>query len=181
MASKLDIINQAFVLLGEKPVADLNKPVGIIAETVYKTTLSDLLTSHRWRFAVKKVALVEAAGSPVNEWSKHFTLPTDMLVMFRTYPGSSYEIFEDKLLTNGTSVSIDYMFNPGEKKFPEYFVRALSAKLASVMALAITNDKKMAEMQDINAMVAAGSAKNKDSQGRPATPIQSRPFIDVRG
>lgn len=181
MASKLDIINQALVLLGENPVTDLTSPSGIIADTVYTTTRNDLLSGHRWRFAVKKVALVAAAGSPVNEWTNHFTLPTDMLVLFRTYPNSQYEIFEDKLVTNNASVSVDYIFDPGEKKYPDYFVKSLATLLSSEMALAITNDKKMSEMQHSKAQMAISSAKNKDSQGRPATAIQSRPYIDVRG
>jgi len=181
MASKLEIINQALILLGENTVNDLTLPVGEVACRLYDTVREDLLTSHRWRFAVKKVALTAAAGSPVNEWTNHFTLPTDSLMIIRTYPRSNYEIYEDKILTNQSSVSVDYLFDPGEKKYPTYFIKAFALKLAADMCLAITNDKSLKELTERDAMFAITGAKFKDSQGRPSTAIVSRPFIDVRG
>lgn len=180
MASKLSIINQSLILMGESAIADLTLPVGIIANTLYETTKDSMLSDHRWRFAVKKAALVAAAGSPVNEWSYHFTLPTDMILLIRTYPGSHYEIFENKLLTNSASVSIDYVFDPGENKYPEYFLRALTHQLASDMALAVTNDKTLSQLMDQKASSYLSIAKHKDSQGRPSSAIQSRPYLDVR-
>ena len=181
MASKTSIINQALILIGESPVTDFTSPVGNIANSLYETSRDSMLTDHRWRFAVKKVALVVASTSPVNEWQYWFTLPTDMLLLIRTYPNSSYEVFEDKLATNSSTVSIDYVFDPGEQKYPEYFVKALAHNLASDMALAVTNDKTLEGIMAAKAARFVAAATHKDSQGRPSTAIQSRPFIDVRG
>lgn len=180
MSSKLDIINQGLLLLGESVITDYDTPVGIIADTLYKTTRDSLLASHRWRFAVKKVALVAASGSPVNEWQYHYTLPSDYVLLIRTYPNSNYEVFEDKLLSNLSTASIDYVFDPGEKKYPTYFIKALTHALASDMALSVTHDKSMADLQHKLADRWLARAKHADSQGRPQRVIQRRPFIDVR-
>ena len=180
MATKLEIINQALILMGESTVSDLTLPVGEVMERLYDDTRDSLLTSHRWRFAMKKVALSEASGTPVNEWDKHFTLPTGMLMLVTTYPTSTYEIYEDKLLTNHSSVSVDYLFNPGEKKFPAYFTKAFSKHLAAEACLSITNDKTLAQKLREDAEIAEARARYRDSQGRPPTAIQHRPFIDVR-
>lgn len=181
MASKIGIINHSLILIGESPITSLSSAVGTVAETVYDTTLESMLTDHRWRFAVKKVALVAASGSPLNEWTNHFTLPSDMLMLIRTYPNSVYEIYEDKLATNNNSVAVDYVFNPGETKYPEYFVKALAHQLASDMALSVTNDKTLEQRMAQKAEMAVAKAKHKDSQGRPSSAIQRRPYIDVRG
>jgi len=180
MASKINIVNQALVRLGESAITDYSLPVGNIIETVYDTVRQNLLTSYRWRFAMKKVALTEASGSPVNEWTKHFTLPSDMLLLVTTYPTSNYEVFEDKLLTNASSVSVDYVFDPGEKKYPQYFVNALALEIADAVCMPITNDKTMKEIVKVEAETATRSARFKDASGRPPSAIQDRPFIDVR-
>lgn len=180
MASKIDIVNQALVLLGESVISDLSLPVGETVETVYNTTRDSLLTSHRWRFAVKKVALSEAAGSPVNEWANHFTLPSDFLLLISTYPISTYEIYGSKLLTNNDEVEIDYIYDPGEKLYPAYFVKAFATQLASDIALPITNDKTLHELFAQKALNELAAARFKDSQGRPPKAIISRPFIDCR-
>lgn len=180
MSTKLEIINQSLILLGEKSISDLSLPVGEVMTRLYDDVREDLLTDHRWRFAMKKVALSEAAGSPVNEWKNHFTLPTDMLMLITTYPTSNYEIYEDKLLTENESVSVDYLYDPGEKKYPTYFVRVFTHRLAAIAALAVTNDKKLEELMEVRAKECLGKARFKDSQGRPSVAIKSRPFIDVR-
>jgi len=181
MATKLSVINQALVLIGETPISSMAQPVGTIIETVYDTVKETLLSEHRWRFAVKKTNLSAAPGSPLNEWKNHFTLPTDMLLLIRTYPNSDYEIFQNKLATNEQSVAIDYVYDPSEPKYPEYFVKALATQLAADIALAVTNDKSLAQLMEQKAMRFLMTAQHKDSQGRPSTPIQSRPYIDVRG
>ena len=181
MASKTSIINQALILLGESPISNFDAPVGIIANSVYETTKDTMLSDHRWRFAVKKAALTAASGSPVNEWTNHYTLPTDMILLIRTYPNSNYEVFENKLATNASSVSVDYVFDPGENKYPEYFVKAMAAQLASDMALAVTNDKTLEQRMAQKAVQFVASARHKDSQGRPSSAIQRRPYIDIRG
>ncbi len=180
MANKRSIINQALVRLGERTITDMSLPIGEIVSSVYDTVKDTLLASHRWRFAMKKVALSESSGDPVNEWGNHFDLPDDMVLLITTYPVSSYEIYEDKLLTNAGSVSVDYVYDPGEKKYPAYFVNAFAKQLSADTALAITHDKTLHELITVEAESAAAAARNRDSQGRPPTAIISRPFIDAR-
>lgn len=180
MPSKLDIVNHALILLGESPLSDFTSNTGEVVETVCRRMRQEMLMEHRWRFAVKKAALTEASGSPVNEWENHFDFPSDMLLLIRTYPSSNYEVFADKLLTNNESVSIDYIYDPGIKAYPEYFANALAHRIAAEVCMAITNNHTLYDSMKQKYLMVLGAAKFKDSQGRPPKAIQSRPWIDIR-
>ena len=59
---------------------------------------------------MKKIQLAAASGTPVNEWSKHYTMPSDSVsglptaVFFSSSAGAptqlDFEIYEGKLLTS---------------------------------------------------------------------------------
>lgn len=65
----LDLVNQAFRNLGEKPVSsftDTTNPRSLLAGTFYVPLRDDLLTDHFWNFATKRVVLLpysEPAGT----------------------------------------------------------------------------------------------------------------------
>ncbi|SVE13506.1 uncharacterized protein METZ01_LOCUS466360, partial [marine metagenome] len=96
------------------------------------------------------------------------------------YPASPYEIYEDKLYSNSDTVDLDYVFKPSESKMPAYFQRVLEFSLASVFAVAITDNSSKAEefrrMFDYNLR----RARFTDSQARPAKAIVDAPFIEAR-
>ena len=179
--SKENIVSQALIYIGEAPISSFSEGVaGQVASTIYDNARDSLLSSTRWRFSAGKTQLSQLADSPRNEWRYGYQLPTDLLLMIRTYPGSKYEIFEDKLYTNHSSVEIDYLFRPNEPEFPAYFVEALAYDLAAKFAMSITNNLSIAELMEAKAAKALTDARFKESQARPNVAIQSRPWIEVR-
>ena len=179
--SKEDIVSQALIMIGEAPISSFTEGTGgLVAGNIYATTRDDLLTAYRWRFAMRKNSLSRLVDTPRNEWEYAFQLPSDLLMLVRTYPNSTYEVYRDFLYSNNASVDIDYVYRPDVGFFPAYFVKALIYKLAEEMAISITNNQGLAERMEMRATKALAKATYVDSQGRPADPIVSRPFIDVR-
>jgi len=181
MASKIDIFSQALVLLGEAPISSFDEGVpGVVAGSLYETTRDSLLTSNRWRFAVGKADLSRLTATPLNEWSYAFQLPSNMLMPIQISGTSPYEIFEDKLYTNTPSVQLEYVFSPPEESYPVYFVEALAARLAEVIAVPITNNLSLRDVMSQMASVRISEASFRDAQGRPVTSIVSNPFSRAR-
>lgn len=58
--SEVAIVNQALVLLGQKPIVSLgdNTDVARTASTFYGITRDEVLVEHTWNFAIKRASLV---------------------------------------------------------------------------------------------------------------------------
>lgn len=183
MASDIDIASNALVRIGAEPISSFTEggASGQAAANLYEPTIRALLTEHRWRFAAGKRQLARLVSAPLNEYSYAYQLPSDMLLMYRVYPSGNYEIFEDKLYTNATSVEIDYLFRPSEAQFPAYFQLACEYKLASEFALIVTSNRTLAETYEFKANEQMKKARFADSQGRPQANIYTFDYMDVRG
>lgn len=179
--SKEDIVSQALLYIGEAPISSFSEgTAGLVASNLYDITRDDLLTAYRWRFAVGKKSLSRLTSTPLNEWQYAFQLPTDLLLLIRTYPNSKYEVYEDKIYSNSATLEIDYVFRPESGAFPAFFVKALSYKLAAEFAIAITNNQSLADRMEMRAADSLKKARFNDSQGRANTAIIHRPFVEVR-
>jgi len=182
MATSIEICSNALNLIGHGSIASFTDggAGANIAAALYEPTYEDLLSQHRWRFATSKVALSRLVATPINKWKYAFQLPADYIVAVYVYPASAYEIYEDKLYSNSETVDLDYIFKPSESKMPAYFQRVLEFSLASVFAVAITDNSSKAEefrrMFDYNLR----RARFTDSQARPAQAIVDSPFIEAR-
>ena len=180
--TKEDICSQALLYIGEAPISSFSEGTGgLVASNLYDITRDDMLTGYRWRFAAGKSTLNQLVATPLNEWQYAYQLPSDLLLVIRTYPNSKFEVYEDKLYSNANTSEIDYIFRPEPGAFPAYFVKALGYKLAAEFAITITNNQSLADLMDRRAMMHLQKARYNDSQGRSNTAIHSRPWIEVRG
>jgi len=101
----------------------------------------------------------------------------------------NYRIFGDKLLTDETSIYIDYPYDVQEFEMPVYFVQLLKYLMAWHLAMPITDQTEKAQYWQ---GVAVGSpeqngrggyvrvAMNIDGAGQPNFVINDFPLIDVR-
>lgn len=183
MASDIEIASNALVRLGVPPISSFSEggAAGIAAGNLYTPTLRALLTEHRWRFASAKRQLSQLVANPLNEWSYAYQLPSDLIMLYRVYPSSDYEIYEDKLYSNDSTVSIDYLFQANESLFPPQFQLMLEYKLASEFALIVTSNRSLAETYEYKYEQAAKKARYADSQARPADRVEVLDYISVRG
>lgn len=182
MASDIEIASNALVRIGAPPISSFTEggASGIAAGNLYQPTVRALLTDHRWRFASAKRQLAQLTATPLNEWTYAYQLPSDMIMMYRVYPGTEYEIYEDKLYSHENTVEVDYLFQPDESLFSPYFQLALEYKLASEFAMIVTSNRSLAETYEIKYQDAMKKARFADSQSRPADRVEVLDYIQVR-
>lgn len=188
--SKLQLISDALVLLGEKPLTALtdNRYGATVGTRLFDRIYENELQSNRWRFAVKKAALDALSEDPLNEWQNAFELPADMLMPIGVYPAAPYEIYGAALYTNADSVEMDYLFKPtiddtiasSSDGIPAYFTQLLTYALARDMVKPITESDSGVQVFEAKYIRQRDRALFADAQGRPNKAIVHSPFTQVR-
>ena len=190
--SKVGLISGAAVRIGEPSINSLdeNNKAAKTGANLYDTILESTLTSHHWRFATGKRNLSRLTDVPLNEWQYVYQLPTDpqYLKAIKLYPETDYEIYEDKLYANASTISMDFIYKPDESMFPPWFAEVMEIRLAIAMAMPVTGKKSIKDaMQDELVGVpergtigVLAQAKAADAGARPNDVISDSPFIDVR-
>lgn len=182
-ASAIKINSNALILLGHTPIATFTDPGSgaQVASNLYETSLTAMLSDHRWRFATKKVQLARLTATPDNEYAYQFQIPSDLITLIRIIETSRYEIYGDKIYCNSTTCNIDYVARVDETYFTPSFTKALEFFLAAQYAIPVTGNSTRAA--EYNSMYEAQlrRAKHTDSAERPNIGIQDSPFTDVRG
>jgi len=176
MATKVSIISQAFVLLGSNPVNDIQSgnPIYTAVAVMYDNIYPKLLAEHPWGFAKKLFPLNLVNDIPPIEtnWTKIFQLPADLVRIWRLYPNCDYAIFGDKIYTNVTSLTLEYIYQVNESAFPFYFEWLMVLTLAANCALVVTQNATIKAAYDKDSAMQNGVAKFLDSQNAPASPPQ---------
>jgi len=177
MASKIDIISNAHLLLGDSTKASVSE--SIVGANLYDSTYESLLTSYRWRFASKKLTLARLTEEPLNQYNYQFQLPADFLYLTKT-DSSDYEIYGDKVYSNSTTMEVDYIFKVTEDKLPAYVVKTLELFLAAQFAIPVTGSKDLASLYFGMYRDSLRIAKFTDASQRPPDEVESSPYTDVR-
>lgn len=132
--------------IGCKRINDIatdSSPEAIQCKLFYEQERDALLRSHWWKFAVARAALSEDSTAPAFEYEHQYILPSDCLRVISVYgDGSSYIIEGERLLTNETSCSIEYVRRVEDAtKFDPMFVNVLSLAMSLRLAMPLTQDK----------------------------------------
>jgi len=186
--SKFDICNQALVLVGANTITSFsqNTTESIVANQLYETTLEDLLTKCRWRFASKQVQLSKNATNPDARYESSYALPSDALILHTVTVSDSvinYDRYQQNIFTNTSTsdtVIADYTFQPSESIFPPYFAKVLVFELASLFAGAIARNDQLANLYAQRAVAQLQQAKSIDSQAQTTRRANVDRFRNVR-
>lgn len=183
VTSAINICSNALILLGHTPISSFSD-VGSgaqVASNLYESSLRAMLSSHRWRFATKKIQLSRLTAAPLNDYTYQYQLPTDFIMLIKMQESGQFEIYEDKLYSNYSTAYIDYIYRPDETFFPPWFTKALEFFLAAQFAIPVTgNSTRMAEYNSMYEMQMR-RARHTDSAERPNVGIIDSPFTDIRG
>lgn len=182
MASGIDICSNALLLIGANSINSFTEPgAGAqVASALYEPTLTGLLTRNYWRFAIKKQQLNRLSQTPINDYQYAFQIPPDCLKVMKVDPMNRYKVYRDLIYSNNSSLIADYVFRPEDSELPDYFVMALTYKLASDFALAVTDSENKNAIYEEKFRTAMAEAYAADGQQNPQTPIVDQPFTDVR-
>ncbi len=132
----VSICSDALLLIGAKAISSFNDGTdeSSVCDRLYPDIRDSTLVMYPWSFGMKKVQLAQLITTPNSVWRYEYQLPGDKLANPRAVYNSAaqgspvqkdWEIQGDKLLTNLTSVFIDYQFSVPEYAMPQYFVQLL--------------------------------------------------------
>lgn len=182
-ATKVKIISQALILLGERPVSDLTDDSRDSIQqiiNIFENSYEAELQSNRWRFACAKKALDRLNTEPLNEFAFVHQLPSDALLIFRTVPRTRYEIYGDRIYSNQKQIEVDYLFKPDIAALPAYFTKMLAYALAREMARPTSESDTTVQDFSSRYLNQRDQALFADAQARPNTAIEDSPFTDCR-
>jgi hypothetical protein len=184
MASKIGLINNALILIGDLPLTSL---VGatrahVVATSLYDSVVKNELTKYRWGFARKKAQLSLVNGAPVgDEWQVMHTMPSDLLTLIKIDPAINYQILGDRVYSNfNGNLYCDYIYDVPESEWPAYFSKTIEYALAMDFAPAIRDSASSVEIMSAQYLNASRMARYTDAQQHPITPLRYQPFINVR-
>jgi hypothetical protein len=156
------------------------------------------MQAYPWTFSFQKVQLARLVTTPVSEFKYEYSLPGDRLGPPRrvfnsnatsAYPIQAYRLLGSKLMTNETSVWVDYQYSVPEYSLPVYFVQLLKYIMAWHLCTPITDQVEKALYWERVAVGSPGennrggyfrTAMNIDGQGQPVSAIEDFSLIEVR-
>lgn len=181
MATKLDIINQAYAYLGNPMINTLNiaDPVVNAMSQIYDAEKLNLLSFHPWRFATKWAELQVSPQPPsYPKWGFSYELPQDYITAYNTYYWADYEIVGQNVYTNNNPPWLwGYIYDASPTVFPGYFVLALSHQIAAKSATLLTENPEIAKYWQEQALIQNMRAQNRDASAVTAVAIKDNPLL----
>ena len=186
--TKFDICNKALVLVGANTITSFtqNTTESKVSNQLYESTLENLLTRCRWRFASKQAQLSKNTTNPDARYESSYALPSDAQIIHTVTVGDSvikFDRYGQNLLTDTTSSDIviaDYTFQPNEDIFPPYFKQTLVFELASLFAGAIARNDQLSDLYYKRAIAQLAIAKATDAQAQTTRRLNVDRFRNVR-
>lgn len=186
MATRVSICSNALLMLGDTTINAMNEgtPRARLASNLYDSTRDDLLRSHPWNSAVKRVILAPDVETPAFDYSNQFSLPGDWLRNLSVGPEGyevDYKTEGQKLLANGTSLSLRYIFrNEDESTWDAMLVKAMELKMAAAMAYGITKSNSVVEAREKLLEMHMKLARSVDAQDDPAQTLGDERLLNAR-
>lgn len=186
MSTKVSIASNALLLLGAQSINALDEDSdrASLASNLYNSIRDDMLRSHPWNCAVKRVVLAPDTETPAFDYSAQFTLPSDWLKTISVgteYSTPDYKHESGKIMASGTSLALRYIFrNDVEATWDAMLVRAMELKMASEMAYPITGSASMADMMHQKLQQHMKQARAVDGQDDPPQTLGDFPLLASR-
>jgi hypothetical protein len=180
--TKIGLISKGLILCGEKPLNSLSddRYGATVGANLFELIYESELQSNRWRFAMAKKVCSRVVGTPENEWQYSYQIPTDCLLPIGVYQTRQYEIYGDKIYTNATAVTLEQLTKPEVSEVPAYFALLMTYAIAKNIIKPITESDNAERLMTTRYNQQRAVAMYADAQSRPARPIGSSPFTEVR-
>lgn len=196
----VSICSDALLMIGAKAISSFNDGTdeSSVCDRLYPDVRDTLLSMYPWSFSTKKTQLSQLLTAPNSVWSYAYQLPGDRLANpYAAYETNAigspvrkdWEIQGDQLLTNLTSVYLDYKFSVPEYAMPQYFVQLLKYFMCWHLAEPITEQADKAANWKRTAVGEPAengrggffrTAAQIDGQGNPSRAMQDFSLIEAR-
>lgn len=170
--SVVDIVNRALRMIGENPITNLTdgSNEANVASDLYSEARDELLRSHPWNFAIKRVKLARLTAEPTTEFNYKYQLPDDFIRVVEVagndenVPDAVYRIEGDTILADWEDLYLRYVAQITDPNMmPADFRTALSRQLAADMALPLVQSNTVEDQMTKRARAALLRAKSTDA------------------
>jgi len=148
VSSKIDICNQALVMLGALPIVSFEDETteANVLSIMYPVTRLQLLRSYPWRSATRYATLAKKPEVPLDpNWDLIFAWPDDAVRILRitgnSYPNDPQPRWVSvgmEVYTCVDDIAAEYIYDIPEPEMDVLMEEALAAKLALAISYTIT-------------------------------------------
>ena len=182
--SEISICSNALLLLAHPPINSFSD-VGagaILAKNLFPNAYKTFLSASKWNFATKQQKLSQLSEVPLNtDFNYAYQMPSDVLRVNTTYPINDYSIQGNTLLSNESSLKLEYQALVNAIDIPPVAIEALQFFMASKMAYPLTNDGKKTQLYSELYAKALQKAVFVDSQNDVNLGFLDNTLVEVRG
>lgn len=178
MPSDTDIANVALRLVGQTTITSLTdgSTTANVLDDLYTEVLDDLLRSHPWNFATKRVQLAQSSTAPTFEFDHAYALPADWLRTVSVHDNDAghgtvlYRMEQvggqNAIVASSDAIYLRYIHrvtNPNLMSAD--FRRAFQLALARDLAIPLASSNTMQEQFSREATRVLARARSADAMG----------------
>lgn len=180
MPGETDVINTAARLVGAEAITSITDgtKTANVASDIYEELRDNLLRSHPWNFATKRVQLARSATAPTFEFDYAYVLPSDWLRTISVHDndagsGTLFNRMEQVgsqlvLVASSEQVYLRYVARVEDPNLMALdFRRALEVSLARDFAIPLASSNTLYEALSRRADRDLMQARSTDSMGSP--------------
>jgi hypothetical protein len=183
MNSKIQILNQSLIHLGQTPIFDFDdgSVYSTIAAVFWAGAVDAVLRGHPWNFAARRQVLARLTEAPAFGYASAFARPADDVRVLEAGT-TDYKIEGRLILCDETALTLRYISNQVSiTEWDALFCEALSLYLAWKMAYPITKSEAVRDAcwQAYVQLLVQG--RSVDAQEEPSEDFGDSSLITVRG
>ena len=183
MTSKLEIISDALLELGDSPITSLSATGAgpTAAKQRYDSVLHDALSKAMWTFAKSTASLSKLVAEPDTGFQAAYLMPSDYVRAIRVIPAIRYELYQNELHCDQVNgMTLVYTAITGEGLFTPSFRQYFMLLLASAIAIPTTQNASLATEIAVRAERKLVEASRIDASTQTSRTPPSSPLITVR-
>jgi hypothetical protein len=185
--SEVSICNSALVKVGAQRIialTDSNERARLCSEQYVKNR-DELLRSHPWNFALKRVALSPLDPVPLFDWDNQFALPIDCLRVLRTDlgddEGGAWKVEGRYLMANTDTISIQYIAKITDPtKFDSVFTETLACKIAADISYSLVQNVALSQKLEATYESKLRMARSFDAQEGQGDRVYADSWLNSR-